>query len=153
VVLNVGGKRFETLMDTLRKFPHTMLGAMFSSGLAVSDECGEYFFDRDPKLFQVVLNFYRHGKIIIPANLSSEMVKEELDFFGISVSDRLDGLGDELKQEADFVAQKRLNSFIDEFLMPKMKSMAQSGHYSFEMTCARAAFDEQHDEPPQFAKE
>lgn len=133
IVLNVGGKRFETLVETLRKFPHTMLGAMFNSGLAKPDESGEFFFDRDPKLFQVVLNFYRHGKIIIPANQSSEMVKEELDFFGISVSDRLDGLGEELKQEADFVAQKRLTSFIDEFLMPKMKTMAQTGHYSFEI--------------------
>jgi len=133
VVLNVGGKKFETLVDTLRKFPHTMLGAMFSSGLAVPDEDGEFFFDRDPKLFQVILNFYRHGKIILPANLSSEMVKEELDFFGISVSDRPDGLGEELKQEADFVAQKRLTSFIDDFLLPKMKGMAQSGHYSFEI--------------------
>lgn len=43
LVLNVGGKRFETLLETLRKYPNTMLGAMFSSSvaLAVPDETGE----------------------------------------------------------------------------------------------------------------
>ena len=44
VVLNVGGKRFETLIDTLQKFPDTMLGAMFSPrgmSMAVPDENGE----------------------------------------------------------------------------------------------------------------
>ncbi len=44
VVLNVGGKRFETLVDTLQKFPETMLGAMFSSkgvAVAIPDKNGE----------------------------------------------------------------------------------------------------------------
>lgn len=43
IILNVGGKRFETLLETLRKYPNTMLGAMFSSSmaLAVPDDNGE----------------------------------------------------------------------------------------------------------------
>lgn len=44
-------------------------------------------------MFEIVLNFYRHGKIIIPSNRSAEMVKEELDFFGINVEECTDGLG------------------------------------------------------------
>jgi len=135
VVLNVGGKRFETLTETLRKYPNTMLGAMFSSSstMAVSDENGEYFFDREPKLFEVILNFYRHGKIIIPANRSSEMVKEELDFFGINVEEFTEGLGLELKREADFIAQRKLTGFLEDYLIPKMKVQAQLGHYSHEL--------------------
>jgi len=135
VILNVGGKKFETLLDTLRKYPNTMLGAMFSSSvaMAVPDENGEYFFDRDPKMFEVILNFYRHGKIIIPANRPAEMVKEELDFFGINVEDSADALGAELKREADFVAQKKLTAFIEEFLVSRMKAQALLGHYSFEI--------------------
>lgn len=133
VILNVGGKRFETLVETLRKYPNTMLGAMFHSRMAQADEHGEFFFDRDPKIFPVVLNFYRHGKILVPTNLSQEMVKEELEFFGINMDDPLEGLGDELRREADFVSQKRLCQFIDDFMMPKMKVIAQQGHYTFEV--------------------
>lgn len=135
VILNVGGKRFETLVETLKKFPNTMLGAMFSSSVAIAvpDENGEYFFDRDPKLFEVVLNFYRHSKIIIPANRSAEMVKEELDFFGIGVEDCTDGLGTELKRETDFIAQRKLTAFIEDYLVSKMKGQAQMGHYSYEI--------------------
>lgn len=47
VVLNVGGKRFETLIDTLQKYPDTMLGAMFSPRgmtIAVADHNGEVFY-------------------------------------------------------------------------------------------------------------
>jgi len=135
VVLNVGGKRFETLTETLKKYPNTMLGAMFSSSvaMAVPDDHGEYFFDREPKLFEVILNFYRHGKIIIPANRSSEMVKEELDFFGINVEEYTEGLGLELKREADFIAQRKLTGFLEDYLVPRMKTQAQLGHYSYEL--------------------
>jgi len=135
IVMNVGGKKFETLLETLRKYPNTMLGAMFSSSVAIAvpDENGEYFFDRDPKMFEVILNFYRHGKIIVPANRSAEMVKEELDFFGINVEECNEGLGAELKREADFIAQRKLTGFIEEFLMSKMKTQAQLGHYSYEI--------------------
>jgi hypothetical protein len=133
VVLNVGGKRFETLVETLCKFPNTMLGAMFSSNMAVPDENGEYFFDRDPKMFEVILNFYRHGKILIPINRSPEMVKEELDFFGVNVEEYTEGLGVELKREADFIAQRKLTGFLDDFLIPRLKQQAQLGHYTFEV--------------------
>jgi len=140
VVLNVGGKRFETLIDTLQKFPDTMLGAMFSPrgmSMAVPDESGEYFFDRDPKLFDIVLNFYRHGKIIVPSNRSYEMVKEELEFFGISIEEHGEGIdpaiGAELKKEADFVAQKKITAFLQDFLISRMKGQAALGHYTFEV--------------------
>lgn len=135
VVLNVGGKRFETLIDTLRKYPSTMLGAMFSSSfiMATPDEKGEYFFDRDPKVFQVILNFYRHGKIIVPQNMCPEMVKEELDFFGINTDETPEGIGLELKREADTVATCKLYRFLEDFLVPRLKAQAKVGHYSCEI--------------------
>eukprot|EP00026_Physarum_polycephalum_P015863 Phypoly_transcript_16653.p1 GENE.Phypoly_transcript_16653~~Phypoly_transcript_16653.p1 ORF type:complete len:251 (+),score=41.48 Phypoly_transcript_16653:38-790(+) len=137
VVLNVGGKRFETLIDTLQKYPDTMLGAMFSARglpLAFPDDNGEYFFDRDPKLFDIILNFYRHGKVLVPENRSYEMVKEELDFFGIVERSTLDTpIGIELKREADIITQKKITGFLEDFLVSRMKSQASSGHYSFEV--------------------
>jgi len=137
VVLNVGGKRFETLVDTLQKYPDTMLGAMFSPRgivIAVPDDKGEYFFDRDPKLFDIILNFYRHGKVLIPENRSYEMVKEELDFFGIGERTTLESaIGVELKREADVVTQKKITGFLEDFLVLGMKSQATQGHYSYEL--------------------
>lgn len=44
VVLNVGGRRFETLTSTLCKYPHSLLGTMFdprNAALLKPDERGE----------------------------------------------------------------------------------------------------------------
>lgn len=48
VTLNVGGYKVEVSVATLRKFPDSLLGQMFSSDESrpESDENGEYFFDR-----------------------------------------------------------------------------------------------------------
>ena len=58
ISLNVGGKIYETTLDTLRKDPDSMLCAMFSGRfeLKANDRDGAYFIDRDGKLFRWVLN-------------------------------------------------------------------------------------------------
>ena len=63
VHLNVRGTRFVTTLGTLRKYPDSFLGAMFSgrhSNLK-SDETGAVFLDRDPMLFGIALQFLRSG--------------------------------------------------------------------------------------------
>ena len=54
IKLNVGGKIYETTLDTLRKDPDSMLCAMFSGRfeLKVNERDGAYFIDRDGKLFR-----------------------------------------------------------------------------------------------------
>jgi hypothetical protein len=88
VVLNVGGRHFETFRNTLLKYPQTLLGTMFSERneklAKAQDPNGEYFFDRDPDLFPVILNFYRTGKVSIPPHVSREAVIAELDYFQVS---------------------------------------------------------------------
>lgn len=39
---------------------------------------GEAFFDRDPRVFEVILNYYRTGKIIKPSWIPLELLTEEL---------------------------------------------------------------------------
>ena len=56
IKLNVGGKIYQTTLDTLRKDPDSMLYAMFSGRfeLKADEKDGAYFIDRDAKLFRYV---------------------------------------------------------------------------------------------------
>ncbi|CAH6420977.1 BTB/POZ domain-containing protein [uncultured virus] len=96
VRLNVGGERFTVHRDTLTAFPDTLLGRMFADPLedgtpstaasALTKPCddGTYRFDRSPRIFRTILQFYRSGgQLSIPANISRRDVFQELQFFQI----------------------------------------------------------------------
>jgi len=68
------------------KYPNTMLGAMvqpMNNSLFHHED--EIFFDRDPRAFEVILNFYRNGKLIVPDLLPLELLHEELKYFCVDV--------------------------------------------------------------------
>eukprot|EP01130_Rhizamoeba_saxonica_P012864 TRINITY_DN5467_c0_g1_i2.p1 TRINITY_DN5467_c0_g1~~TRINITY_DN5467_c0_g1_i2.p1 ORF type:complete len:369 (-),score=91.27 TRINITY_DN5467_c0_g1_i2:401-1507(-) len=95
VKLNVGGRVFETYISTLRKLPDTLLGAMFhernSNMLDQSKgDDGNYFFDRDPRVFESILNFYRTGRLIVPDWMPLELLREELDYFSLQIPEDID---------------------------------------------------------------
>ncbi|XP_014098560.1 BTB/POZ domain-containing protein KCTD9 [Bactrocera oleae] len=87
VKLNVGGKVYVTTLCTLvSKEPDSMLARMFSQdGMLPSeqDEQGAYLIDRSPHYFEPIINYLRHGQLIVDANVSLEGVLEEARFFGI----------------------------------------------------------------------
>jgi len=83
VILNVGGQKFETYVDTCTKHGRTtMLGAMFLS-LEPERIKSEYFLDRDPELFRAILHWYRTGYFCCPPGVPKEIMEKELEFYGI----------------------------------------------------------------------
>jgi hypothetical protein len=75
VILNVGGKRFETSSTTLATVPEGILAEMVSEASTVKpykkDELSTYFVDRNPRFFDFVLDYLRdprNFKKILPTN-------------------------------------------------------------------------------------
>ena len=88
ITLNVGGTLFTTTVATLTQYPDSMLAAMFNpeSGRppAEKDGQGNYFIDRDPEPFRVILSFLRNAKLpeeIIGCTL--EQLEWEATYFGL----------------------------------------------------------------------
>eukprot|EP00731_Ephydatia_muelleri_P020396 Em0013g123a len=85
VKLNVGGKVFATTRATLTSDRGSMLATMFEPGWSsITDGGGAYLIDRSPEYFEPLLNFLRHGKLIINEGVNPQGVLEEAKFFGIS---------------------------------------------------------------------
>lgn len=61
IVLNVGGMRYETSSETIRRIPYTRLTRLLDENADGSG--GEIFIDRCGALFHLVLNFLRSGTI------------------------------------------------------------------------------------------
>jgi hypothetical protein len=69
-----------TSRETLLKDPNSMLARLIdgdSDLISDRDENGAYLIDRDGKYFPPILNFLRHGKLILDSGLAAEGVLEE----------------------------------------------------------------------------
>jgi hypothetical protein len=92
VKLNIGGYRFETSVQTLRRVPHTFFDAYFS-GRYVQDVCtdGCIFVDRDGAHFGHILEYMRDGIVSIaepgacPSVSLVRLLKRELGFYSIEL--------------------------------------------------------------------
>lgn len=93
VTLNVGGQCFTTTRSTLTtKDPDSMLARMFANedgdgGVRLwpssVDKNGAYLIDRNPTHFEPILNYLRHGQLILNKYINPQGVLEEAKFFGI----------------------------------------------------------------------
>jgi hypothetical protein len=93
VVLNIGGYRYTTSVQTLRRLPHTFFDAYFSGRYAM-DRCedGSIFIDRDGEHFGQVLEYLRDGVLSVAeqdaANLDVSVLrwlKREMGFYCIEL--------------------------------------------------------------------
>ncbi|XP_059819667.1 BTB/POZ domain-containing protein KCTD9 isoform X4 [Hypanus sabinus] len=88
ITLNVGGQYFTTTRSTLvNKEPESMLAHMFRDKIGAwgnkKDHQGGFLIDRSPEYFMPILNYLRHGQLIVNKGLNLLGVLEEAKFFGI----------------------------------------------------------------------
>ncbi|CAJ0609779.1 unnamed protein product [Cylicocyclus nassatus] len=86
VVVNVGGKRFHTSLETLMSCP----GAN-DEKLCLDYSTEEIFIDRDPKMFGYILNYLRDGRVHVPKNGHViALLLQEAVFYGLgTLAERL----------------------------------------------------------------
>ena len=95
IKLSVGGREFKTTLGTLVADQNSMLARMayngtpytygYVSGIEYSRvENGAFFIDRDPKYFNVVLNFLRTGKVEVNETIDLNFLLEEAKYYGIN---------------------------------------------------------------------
>ncbi|KAA8583110.1 hypothetical protein FQN60_015656, partial [Etheostoma spectabile] len=92
VHLNVGGVRHKVDPDMLLRFPHTRLARLLrcQSEAAILELCDdyslsekEYYFDRNPRVFLCVLNFYHTGCIHMMEEVCVFSFSQEIEYWGI----------------------------------------------------------------------
>ncbi|NP_001122212.1 uncharacterized protein isoform X1 [Danio rerio] len=92
--LNVGGKSYRITYKMAARYPQTRLGRLaMSTDLNMKmDLCddyvvkdNEYFFDRDPDVFNSIFNFYRTGVLWIKDELCPRNFLEEISYWGVRI--------------------------------------------------------------------
>ncbi|XP_063419278.1 potassium voltage-gated channel protein Shaw-like [Mytilus trossulus] len=86
VYINVGGTLFQTKLSTLQKYPDTLLGSITNLSEFYNKEHEQFYFDRNPELFNTVLDYYRNDVIHLPTHLCGWLWKSELEFWKIPLA-------------------------------------------------------------------
>lgn len=134
VTLNVGGERHDVMWRALETIPKSRLGRLALEGhdhdtiLEYVDSYSlvdnEYFFDRHPRAFKSILNYYRTGKLHIVDEMCVMAFADDLDYWGIEdlhletccqakFNSRKEAVEDEMKKEITQLKKEEPDIFED----------------------------------------
>ncbi|CAI5735571.1 unnamed protein product [Peronospora farinosa] len=84
VAFDVGGKLFRCKESLIAKYPHKRLNQIIMCG------CGKigclddaFFIDRNPQHFEMILDWYRTGKLVRQRNVNEEAFKDDAIYFDL----------------------------------------------------------------------
>nr|XP_020456763.1 potassium voltage-gated channel subfamily V member 2-like [Monopterus albus] len=126
--INVGGTVYRLPYRLAAKYPKTRIGRLatctdHSLKLDLCDDyivqSNEFFFDRDPRIFHNIFNFYRTGLLWIKDELCPHNFLEEINYWGIriknsphccriSFEERQDELNEQLKIQRQLMAEMEM---------------------------------------------
>ena len=81
--LNVGGSIFEIPKECLMRYPDTLLGTLSKDSAAYDPITESFFFNRNPEIFNNVLDLYRTDSLHLPSGTCSGVIRRELAFWKI----------------------------------------------------------------------
>ena len=80
--MNLRGKYFEVNVESLSRSPHSRLSRLSHGEEKVPlDSRGCYFYDRNPELFNRVLDYYSTGTLDVPSTYPWDVVRDDLEFW------------------------------------------------------------------------
>ncbi|KAJ4463129.1 putative SH3KBP1-binding protein 1 [Paratrimastix pyriformis] len=85
IELNVGGKKFHTLRATIMRCPNSLLADMIQGKCGgVRDPNGRLFVDRNPDVFELLLDFIRTEQLPpFPSDADRQCFRREAEFFRV----------------------------------------------------------------------
>lgn len=118
VVINIGGKKYETFEHTLNQFPNTLLGNPEKRKRYFDEKNNEYFFDRHRSSFTAILYYYQSGGLLErPLHVPHDIFLEELNFFQLT---------DEIQKENEEAAceeEENVDGEVEEEELPENKAL------------------------------
>uniref|UniRef100_A0A6B2LAE6 BTB domain-containing protein n=1 Tax=Arcella intermedia TaxID=1963864 RepID=A0A6B2LAE6_9EUKA len=86
VYLNIGGVKFVTTKTTLLSKGQNFFTPLIKGQIkSHKDKHGAFFIDRNGEYFKPLLDFLRHGELLVPPNIKLEHVLVEADFYSINL--------------------------------------------------------------------
>lgn len=131
VHLNVGGVRHQVDAGTLLRFPHTRLARLLhcQSEAAILELCDdynaaekEYYFDRNPRVFLCVLNFYHTGKIHMMEELCVFSFGQEIEYWGVQELHLSPCCNNWYHERKDYIAERDWDARSDDQHQPSLDS-------------------------------